>query len=167
VTAKLRVQAGSWHSVPLDSGRHALAFIARGDSHRGPGLIVYFFGPFAEDRETVTRRSASLLYTDAVQVTAVAHHGLQEGRWPVIGEPGAHETNHWPNPIFANPGAGYRRLRDDKRPNKDAAIWPSEPGDDALPKDGYAGAIYMEKVLDQLLTEDPSRPVIVRPHDQG
>ena len=51
--------------------------------------------------------------------------------------------------------------------NKDAAIWPSERGDEALHKDGYAGAIYMEKTLDMRPTEDLTRPVILVPREDG
>lgn len=154
---KVRAQAGCWHFVPLASGRRCLLLVARGDSRKGAALIGYFFGPFEEAEKSTVARVHSLAYSDAVGVRRFMHDGIQDGSWPLVECVQAFDRTAWPNPVFGNPGAGYRSVRDEEAPGHEAAVLVAEPGDEDLPRDGYAGSVFMEKVLDLRPTGDAHR----------
>ncbi len=89
------------------------------------------------------------------------HDGIQDGSWPLVECLHSFDRTAWPSPVFGNPGAGYRSVRDEEAPRHEAAVLAAEPGDEDLPSDGYAGSVYMERVLDLRPTGDERRPRII------
>lgn len=140
------------YSIPLASGRTALALVRSGGTKKYRIALGYFFGPFEAGVPTAV---LPLKATDATAVRQFTSEGIMEQRWVLLASEPL-DSAAWPNPVFGSPGAGYRRTVDDVDPGKMVAITGAQPGDERLPRDGLAGSLFMEGWLDEMASNPPS-----------
>jgi hypothetical protein len=144
---------GDWFAVPLRDGGFAVGVVAR--SNPKAALLGYFFGPkyvnvpSLNDVHGLTPESAAL-------VCRFGHLGLIQGKWPLLGHDKEWDRKEWPVPVFIRyeelSGRSFQVFYSDEDP---AALVREErisPGEAEYgPKDGLAGAGFVEKVLTGLL----------------
>jgi hypothetical protein len=156
--AKQKFGEGDWFGVPLSSGGYAVGLIARRGKKYRSVLFGYFFGPKHDEIPTLADL-AGLRPEAAIWRASFGHLGLRDGVWPVIGRDPAWERAHWPMPDF------YRRdsilglytrvsyLADD--PSVTLRTWRvAEEEVAGLPKDGGAGAGFVEQRLSKLIEQN-------------
>jgi hypothetical protein len=144
---------GDWFAVPLRDGGFAVGLVARANP-RGV-LLGYFFGP---RREAVPKLGDTdgLTPASALLVCTFGDLGLRGGTWPVIDKRGDWDRGSWPMPTFARfeelTGRTYEVTYADDDPNRVIReLRTTHEAAQSFPKDGLAGAAFMELRLTDLL----------------
>ena len=93
-----RLAAGDWFLVPIDDS-FVTARITRIGKYQ---LLFYAFGQRrpAAPTESELRTMASLGPSDAIAHVLYAHHDLERGKWPWLGQAGPFNADQWPLPEF-------------------------------------------------------------------
>src|SRR4051812_43143904 len=94
----LPYREGSWVSIPLRHGGHALGVVAR----MAPGgriVLAYLFGP-KRDAVPALADVVWLRPKDAIRHLRIGDLGLLNGEWPVVGELPNWDRSAWPMPSF-------------------------------------------------------------------
>lgn len=146
------VRDGRRYEVPLNSGRRAVVVVTSGGRKKVRTAVGYFFGPYEPDCPITT---LDLRPHEATSVSRFTWEAIRDGKWRLISSEPL-DASVWVNPVFGNPGAGYRRIFCDVDPGKEIEVSPAQPGDELLPRDGLAGPIFMEEWLDNF----PSPPTL-------
>lgn len=164
--AKPTYREGDWFAVPLRSGGFATGLLARASS-RGI-LLGYFFGPRrtapASLEELSELRADQAVWIHMFGHLSLSHRTPPDERWPIIGRFPDWDRDLWPMPVFGR----YEELTgrwfetyypndDPSSPNRQRQVPPGPV--EQLPRDGMAGAGYVELWLDRLFggTADAGR----------
>jgi hypothetical protein len=144
---------GDWFAVPFHQGGYAVGVVARANPEAA--LLGYFFGPKRADLPTLDQ-VRGLAPAEAILVCRFGHLGLVKGKWPVLGRSEDWDRSRWPMPVFVRyeelSGRSFRVFYADDDPSKllrEEQVPAGEP--EQGPKDGLAGAGFVEHVLAGLL----------------
>jgi hypothetical protein len=141
--------------VPLRGGGFGVGVVARRQPSSGGIVFGYFFGP-RRDSVPQLDEVPNLDPAAAVLARMFGDLGLINGAWPVIGALPGWDRKNWPMPLFTR----YEELSGRRfvvcYADDDPAVVVSEavatPDETiALPKDGLAGAGFVEGLLSDLL----------------
>jgi immunity protein 26 of polymorphic toxin system len=153
VAGRVKYQEGDCFAVPLRSDGFALGVLARSNTE---GVCLgYFFGPKRAAVPTIAEVQG-LRPEAATVIRKFGHLGLRDGRWPIIGRLPGWTRSSWPMPAMIRyeelTGRTLRVHYDPDDPNRVLSeevvlTGVAEQG----PKDGLAGAGFMEIVLTSLL----------------
>jgi hypothetical protein len=118
-------------------------------------LLGYFFGPARDDVPRIDELDR-LDASNADLARKFGDLGLRSGTWPLIGSLSSWDRNQWPMPDFRRyeelTGRTFVVTYSDADPNQVERERLSTPDDTInLPKDGLAGAGFVEVVLTELL----------------
>jgi hypothetical protein len=145
------MREGDHFAVPLPGGGWGTGVAAR----RGKRGVVlgYFSGRRFGSLPTVAEAAFSA--QEAVWVALFGDLGVIEGRWRVLGPPANWVPDEWPLPDFGRfaefSGRHYRVSYNGDLRSRPTEILSTADEIAALPKDGLAGAGFVELKLDRIL----------------
>jgi len=149
----LPYQEGSWFSVPLRNGGHAVGLVVR-CSREGKVILSYLFGPKRPGRASLGEVER-LTPSDAIKALRIGDLGLMNGEWPIIGQTANWQRSAWPMPRFIrrdelSQRAWYSYYSEDNP----AELLKDEPaawGASSVDRDSVLGAGAVEILLTKLL----------------
>jgi len=152
---KLTYREGDLFVLPLRERGYAVGLVAR-SGPRGRVLFGYFFGPRYPETPKLSELT-NLSPEDAILRCRFGDLSLMEGAWPVLGQMPGWERAAWKMPPFVRhdplTGGKTQVIYSDANPNVVVSEMKLAPDADIEPKDGMAGAGFVELKMTKLLSE--------------
>ena len=146
---------GDLFALPLRDRGYAVGLVARSGPRRGV-LFGYFFASRYSDVPTLSELPA-FSPKDAILRCRFGDLGLIEGTWLVLGQIPGWERITWKMPPFVQhepfTGRKIQIIYSDTDPNAVVSETRLDPDADIEPKDGMAGAGFVELRLTKLLSK--------------
>ena len=162
----LNFHDGSWLAVPLIRGVCCIVLAAR------LGFCVLFLGNFfgkRVKRPPTLADVADLRANDAILVTQFGDLGLIEGLWRIIGPHPEWNAADWPVPLFGRidivtpSRATLVEYNERLETVRETSV--ASKTIENLPDDGVAGYLFVEELLDHLISNKLTHAAFQKTHN--